>query len=116
MKQLSEKTVRISVSDTGIGVPQENRKVIFQLFGQMLHHSKRFQSFGAGLGLTISNLLAKMLANSVKSEIQLKDNKSKGSKFSFIIVDLLAPRRPLEKEHSKAQQHNIQMYTKMLLS
>jgi two-component system aerobic respiration control sensor histidine kinase ArcB len=63
--------VRILVKDTGIGVPANNQKKIFKLFGQDLKNLKGIGSFGSGLGLTIANLLAQMLSSGGKG-IQLQ--------------------------------------------
>ena len=44
----------ITVSDTGIGVPEKNRALIFTLFGSDSKKMENFNTLGAGLGLTIS--------------------------------------------------------------
>ncbi|MDV7341251.1 ATP-binding protein [Terasakiella sp. A23] len=66
------------VEDTGIGIPPERIKAIFQKFERADQTiSRRFG--GSGLGLTISNQLAKAMLGRISVESQL----NKGSEFKF---------------------------------
>ena len=71
-----EKTVRLAVSDTGCGIAESDRKMIFEKFRQADGSITR-ESTGTGLGLTISTELATMLAGSIGMESEL----GKGSTF-----------------------------------
>ena len=42
-------------------MPEENKHSIFDLFGKNVANIKNYNSHGAGLGLTISNLIIKGL-------------------------------------------------------
>ncbi len=75
-KMADEKTVRISVSDTGCGIAEADKKKIFEKFRQADGSITR-ESTGTGLGLTISTELAAMLAGSIGLESEL----GKGSTF-----------------------------------
>jgi len=75
-KMADEKTVRIAVSDTGCGIAESDKKKIFEKFRQADGSITR-ESTGTGLGLTISNELAAMLAGSIGMESEL----DKGSTF-----------------------------------
>jgi len=75
-KMLDEKSIRIAVSDTGSGIPQEDQKTIFEKFRQ-LDGSITRQGAGTGLGLAICKELALLLAGS----ISLQSNLGKGSTF-----------------------------------
>ncbi len=59
-----EKTVRISVCDTGPGIAEPDKEKIFEKFRQADGSITR-QSTGSGLGLAISKELAAMLAGSI---------------------------------------------------
>ena len=67
---MDEKTVRISVSDTGCGISADDRDKIFEKFRQ-IDASLTRESTGSGLGLAISRELASMLAGSIGLESQV---------------------------------------------
>ncbi len=59
--------VRLSVSDTGPGIPAESRGVIFEKFRQ-LDSSRTREYEGTGLGLAITRELVQMLGGSIRLE------------------------------------------------
>jgi len=67
---LDDKTVRVSVSDTGCGIAEADREKIFEKF-QTTDASLTRPSTGSGLGLAISRELATMLAGSIGIESEL---------------------------------------------
>lgn len=77
-EMVTDSTVRISVSDTGCGIKQEDKEKIFEKFRQVDGSITR-DSPGTGLGLAISKELASMLAG----EIGLESEEGKGSTFWF---------------------------------
>lgn len=72
--------VKISVRDTGIGIPVERREAIFDSFTQADGGICRKYS-GTGLGLTISNQLAGLMGGS----IELVSEVGVGSTFTVIL-------------------------------
>jgi signal transduction histidine kinase/ActR/RegA family two-component response regulator len=68
------------VSDTGIGVPPEKRKLIFDPFSQADNSTTRRYG-GTGLGLTITARLVTMMGG----KIWLESEVGRGSKFHFTI-------------------------------
>jgi len=73
-------SLQFSVADTGIGIPAEKRKVIFEAFSQEDNSTTR-RFGGTGLGLTISSRLTGLMGGS----LWLDAHKDNGSDFHFTI-------------------------------
>ncbi|MDY0083964.1 MAG: PAS domain S-box protein, partial [Ignavibacteriaceae bacterium] len=69
----------LSVIDTGIGIKDENKKIIFEAFRQVSEGLNR-QFEGTGLGLTITKKLVEMMSG----EIILKSKFGSGSTFQIL--------------------------------
>ncbi len=72
--------VRIAVQDTGIGIPLEKQKTVFDSFSQAETETSRKYG-GTGLGLTISRTLVELQGGT----LELISEPGKGSEFSFLI-------------------------------
>ena len=73
-------TLRVEVSDTGIGMPQEQISRLFQPFMQADSSTTRRHG-GSGLGLTVSRRLARIL----NGDIVVRSKEGVGSTFALII-------------------------------
>ncbi|MBF0357935.1 MAG: response regulator [Magnetococcales bacterium] len=67
-----------SISDTGIGIPEDKQSAIFDVFTQGDSSTTRKYG-GSGLGLTICSRLIKLMGG----EIKLHSKEGKGSEFQF---------------------------------
>jgi CheY-like chemotaxis protein len=72
--------VRISVIDTGRGIPPDQQESVFQEFVQ-LHNPARDRSKGLGLGLAIVSRLGRLLGH----RVELRSRPGRGSTFSIEI-------------------------------
>jgi PAS domain S-box-containing protein len=87
----SQGMVRISVTDTGIGIPLEKQGLLFEEFSQVDSSSTRTRG-GTGLGLAI----VRKLARAMGGEIEFESMADAGSCFSvslplLIVKDELSP-------------------------
>ena len=72
--------LHFTVSDTGIGIPENKRELIFDPFAQADSSTTRKYG-GTGLGLTISNRLVQMMGG----RIWVESEEGRGSDFHFTV-------------------------------
>lgn len=87
----AEDFIQVRVADTGIGIPKEKHRVIFDAF-QQADGSTRRKFGGTGLGLSISRELVKLLGG----DIRLKSEPGQGSEFIVTIPVSKPSAEPVE--------------------
>lgn len=80
LRNSTEEIVGIIVKDSGIGIPEEKQKIIFEAFQQADGSTSR-KFGGTGLGLSISKELAFILGG----EIQVSSQPNEGSTFTLFV-------------------------------
>ncbi len=87
--------VSIVVSDTGIGIPGADQRIIFEPFRQV--HDRERRAPGAGLGLSISSRLATLMGGTLGVE----SAPGRGSSFTLLLdaatSAVSAPPYPMQK-------------------
>jgi PAS domain S-box-containing protein len=76
--------VFFSVSDTGIGIPEDKMQHLFEVFTQV-HDLDSYKHEGAGLGLPISKNLVELMGGTLEVESRV----GRGSTFSFLLPFVL---------------------------
>lgn len=88
LKQVNASHWAIEVQDSGIGIPPEAQKLIFEPFEQAVKSDKKHLT-GSGLGLSI----VQQLVQYMNGEIRLQSAPGQGSAFTVIF--------PMEQQHER---------------
>jgi len=88
---IQENSLHFVVKDTGIGIPDESQKFIFDRFMQA-SNGRTSGRDSTGLGLSITKTYLNLMGGS----ISVKSKIDEGSEFSFILPDIIEIKKPLE--------------------
>lgn len=94
--------LKVSVSDTGIGISKEQMGELFTIFKQADSHRNR-SAGGSGLGLAISRKLAELMHGTLEAESEL----GKGSVFTFTVPQEIIDGQPCIDENSQAALQSV---------
>ncbi|WP_232371710.1 ATP-binding protein [Leptospira ainazelensis] len=107
--QLDDNTAQISVSDTGIGIPENQQKRIFEFF-ERVQSGDVGNAGGTGLGLTISRALVALHGG----ELEVESTIDKGSRFYFTIP--ICKDAPLSQKKEINQNPNLPLQPEAALT
>ncbi|HEX7602763.1 MAG TPA: ATP-binding protein, partial [Polyangiaceae bacterium] len=92
-----EDDVRVSVTDTGVGIPSHSMGELFQDFRQLdAGDGRRFA--GTGIGLALSRRFARALGG----DIEVESKEAKGSTFTLVL-----PRRKSPESVRAAERREV---------
>jgi two-component system, sensor histidine kinase len=92
LRRHSPRRFYLEVWDTGIGIAEDNMQRIFNPYVQ-IDNQVRSREKGLGLGLSIVKNSLLLMA----SDIELRSNFGKGSRFRFLLTKVAAPPKPAAK-------------------
>jgi len=79
--------IQYSVKDTGVGIPYEKQKLIFDRFYEIQdvvnHRSSKKDFMGGGLGIGLS--MVKEIVEGMKGKVDLISEPGKGSEFKIVL-------------------------------
>ena len=95
--------IKFDVIDTGIGISDENKAIIFEEFRQADGTTSR-QYDGTGLGLSICKRFVELLHGKIELESEIEEGSKFSVSFSGIVKEKISPKNSAEQTEN---QYNI---------
>lgn len=97
--QYEEEKLRISVSDSGKGISDEEKKMIFEPF-YLGKDSNRSESSGIGLSIV------KQFAHQLGGKVEVSDNEPKGTVFTIVLPATIKEKADIQEGDIQISQEN----------
>jgi anti-sigma regulatory factor (Ser/Thr protein kinase) len=97
---------KISVEDTGVGIPKEVQPKLFTMFGTF-DHNKGMNRHGIGLGLTITKKLIEQLGPG-QQKIRLESAENRGTRITFLLYQSMLEDELLVQQQESLPQDLVQ--------
>mgnify|MGYP000945542450 CR=1 FL=1 len=81
-QEFHKRTIRISVTDTGVGIRDQDKEKLFKMFGSFKDEKRMINTNGIGLGLVISKLIVEKF-NGYIDFVSHPKGPTKGSTFFY---------------------------------
>ena len=104
-------TVKFSVNDSGIGIPEEFQQKIFNAFYQINQYGTPHTHKGVGLGLSISQ----QLCNSMGSQLLVTSQEGMGAEFHFTITFNMPTQQHMETPSTDTQSSFVALEKKIFV-
>lgn len=106
--------IQVAIEDTGIGIPKDKQKIIFERFARLTPSYKGIYD-GNGIGLHLTDKLIKAM----QGEIYVNSETGKGSQFVVVVPFKIPENDKISLGHKTqndcALQENIEKLTRILL-
>jgi len=100
--------VKFSVEDTGVGIKDADKGKLFKVFGKLDNDDERINCQGVGLGLNISDNIARVLCQEEKLKgISVDSQFGVGTTFSFLINRRLTTKGKVEEEKDESELPHV---------
>jgi len=99
--QTENKKIKISITDTGRGIPKDKIHLIFKKFGQAEQKSDHIRSYGIGLAF------CKIAIEAHEGEIGVISEEGKGSTFWFTFLESEGSDILSNKEYKKQEENKL---------